>query len=628
MSNSHKLAVFISHIYGDFQDALCQGIIEKATEYGYTLDFYISNDEIIIGNYGLGEKELFQVPDIHSYEGILLSSGTYLVPSVQQALFHLLDDVKCPILDINNRDSPFPNIGLDNISMIQDLVTHLYVHHNLSKIYYIGSSIHSHISKLRENHYIEGMKHHKLNYGPTTMYNCDFTNDSINEALDLFLSQSDDHLTLDGIVCYNDEIAFIVIEELCKRGYRVPEDIAVTGCDNLCYGAQIVPALTTISFPAREQGLIAFETLLAMIDEQEVNFPIQVKAQPIYKGSCGCPHHTQVPQIIFSNQLNNKIKSLEAKMLENIYMSGNLQSLDTLDEIVDYIEVSVSSYSEISEFYFFLYSDWHETDAHLLKLLAADTIYRPDTISLQLGISQGQRLPHHTFMNKQAVDVFLNNLDSSLRLFVPLYFEKKSFGFLCFTYNSGNVYYPFTFTNWLQNLNVVLKDLSDQQNIQLLKEYLQDLNYRDDLTGLYNRQGFQYNSFKKLDALARNHTPVSLVNLEISNFLVLNAEYGLEESNFILTTFAKAIQKSAGADAVCSRYRGANFQIITTIANDSDLHDFRRSIHKYLKNYKLLYNKGYDIHVSYSQVLLHGYSEDSLYQGLLHIHENERIVLN
>lgn len=628
--HTHKLAVFISHIYGDFQSALCQGIIDKANEYGYILDLYISNDENIVGNYGLGEKNLFQVPDIHSYDGILLSSGTYLVPEVQEALFQLLEDVTCPILDINNRQSPFANIGLDNIAMIQDLVSHLYIHHNITKLFYLGCSEDTHISKLRENAFIKGMNHHKLHYDDSSIYSSSFSNESINEALDTFLINSkidNQEKPSCGIICYNDETAFIVIEELYKRGYRVPDDIAVTGCDNLKYGEQITPALTTISFPAREQGIIAFDTLLSMIDHQEVPFPICVNAQPIIKGSCGCPYKEQVPSIIHSNQLNRKIQSLESKMLENIHMIGSIQSLDTLDDVIDYLEISLKGYSQITNFYFFLYSNWHETDSNLPKLLSTDTIYRPDTISLKLGVSHGKRLSSHTFMNKHAVDDFIDNLDDTLHLFVPLYFEEKSFGFLCFTCSNNHIYYPFTFTMWLQNLNMMLKDLSDQQNMQLLKEYLQELNYRDDLTGLYNRQGFQFYSLKTLEELEHHRTPVTLINLEIPNFLMLNSEFGLEESNFVLKTFAKAIQKSASSDAICARYLGANFQIITTISEENAIRNFRNSIQKYIQNYNILYKKAYGIQISCSHIMLDGYTEDYLYQGLLHIHEQEKTFL-
>ncbi len=625
MDHPHKIAVFISHIYGDFQNAVCKGIIEKAEEYGYQLNFYASNDENVMGDYGLGETSLFNVPNIHSYEGIIIASGTYLIPRVQEALFDLLSNVHCPIIDICNPNTPYINIDLDNNSMIQTLVTHLFTAHNLTRLCYLGSSIHPQISLVRKNAYLKGMENHKLNHAFTTVFDCEFTNESVNNALDALLSSKSNSLSVQGIICYNDELAFIVIEELTKRGFHIPTDIVVTGCDNLPYGNQINPPLTTISLPAKELGIKAFHTLLALLDKQELSFPIRVEATPLIKGSCGCKYKKQDSPIIFTNQLNNKLIHLEAEILENIHMQGNLQVLNHIEDVVNYIAASLQKYSKITEFYFFLYSNWYEIDSNLTKLLSNDTIYRPDNIELKLGMCHGQRLSDHTFMNKQAIEDFLDTRDNnSIRLFTPLYFGEKSFGFLCFSYKDNHIYYPFTFVNWLQNLNLVLKGLSDQQNMRSIKDHLQDLNYRDDLTGLYNRHGFKYYCLLDLDRYAITQAPVTLISLEINDFQLLNANWGLEESNFALKIFAKALQTSAGSQASCARYRGSNFQILSTFSSEHEVNILFKTIQKYLMNYKELYKKDYYLEFSCSYIALTGYTENDFYEALMRIHNNNQ----
>ena len=40
MFNYRKIGVFISHIYGPYQRELCQGIIDKASSYGYRVEFF------------------------------------------------------------------------------------------------------------------------------------------------------------------------------------------------------------------------------------------------------------------------------------------------------------------------------------------------------------------------------------------------------------------------------------------------------------------------------------------------------------------------------------------------------------------------------------------------------------
>ena len=40
MYQAKKIGIFISHIFGEFQRSLCQGIIDKATEFGYIVEIF------------------------------------------------------------------------------------------------------------------------------------------------------------------------------------------------------------------------------------------------------------------------------------------------------------------------------------------------------------------------------------------------------------------------------------------------------------------------------------------------------------------------------------------------------------------------------------------------------------
>lgn len=66
--------------------------------------------------------------------------------------------------------------------------------------------------------------------------------------------------------CYfaeNDLIAIGAIRALQSRGYRVPEDIAVVGFDNISEGRIMDPPLTTINTPRVFMGCIAAHRLIA-----------------------------------------------------------------------------------------------------------------------------------------------------------------------------------------------------------------------------------------------------------------------------------------------------------------------------------------------------------------------------
>jgi DNA-binding LacI/PurR family transcriptional regulator len=65
-----------------------------------------------------------------------------------------------------------------------------------------------------------------------------------------------------AIVCVNDITAVGALYELRSRGIRVPEDVSVTGFDNVKLSEFCYPALTTVHIPRDRIGQIVVETLL------------------------------------------------------------------------------------------------------------------------------------------------------------------------------------------------------------------------------------------------------------------------------------------------------------------------------------------------------------------------------
>ncbi len=65
-----------------------------------------------------------------------------------------------------------------------------------------------------------------------------------------------------AVMCANDLLALGVLRGLASRGVRVPDDLAVTGYDDLIFGSMLSPALTSVRQPAFELGVAAAELLL------------------------------------------------------------------------------------------------------------------------------------------------------------------------------------------------------------------------------------------------------------------------------------------------------------------------------------------------------------------------------
>lgn len=68
------------------------------------------------------------------------------------------------------------------------------------------------------------------------------------------------------LVCSNDELAIFLMQELQKRGYKIPEDIGVVGFDDIELCNMIVPSLTTVHVQKNYMGKKAVQRLLYRIN--------------------------------------------------------------------------------------------------------------------------------------------------------------------------------------------------------------------------------------------------------------------------------------------------------------------------------------------------------------------------
>jgi DNA-binding LacI/PurR family transcriptional regulator len=81
----------------------------------------------------------------------------------------------------------------------------------------------------------------------------------------------------DAVFCFNDHLALGVMRAIYESGYRVPEDIAVVGFDDIEDGRFAVPSLTTISPNKERIGDLAVAFLLGRIDGTRTGPPERVE---------------------------------------------------------------------------------------------------------------------------------------------------------------------------------------------------------------------------------------------------------------------------------------------------------------------------------------------------------------
>lgn len=71
-----------------------------------------------------------------------------------------------------------------------------------------------------------------------------------------------------AVGCYNDEVAAALLFAAHERGWRVPEDLALLGMDDIPLARFTTPPLTTVGYNAEEATAPALEQLLARLDKR------------------------------------------------------------------------------------------------------------------------------------------------------------------------------------------------------------------------------------------------------------------------------------------------------------------------------------------------------------------------
>lgn len=92
-----------------------------------------------------------------------------------------------------------------------------------------------------------------------------------------------------AIVCANDLTALGVMSALREHGIRVPDEVAVTGFDDIPLARHLRTSLTTVRQPIREIAATAFDLIYSMISrEQPASRDIVLPTQLVCRESCGC----------------------------------------------------------------------------------------------------------------------------------------------------------------------------------------------------------------------------------------------------------------------------------------------------------------------------------------------------
>jgi len=201
---------------------------------------------------------------------------------------------KLPVVTLTQQISPWPVVVTDSHSGMRALVEHLIQHHGKRRIAFVRGPESHPLARERYQAYQDVLREQGIALDERLVSpfgNWDKTRGA--EMLRLFLDERRlaPGVDFEALVCVNDNIAIGTIADLQRRGIRVPEDIAVTGCNDVFDARVNTPPVTTVSLPGDEQAAKALEVLNAVVAGQRPAETTRLPGRVVVGQSCGCASH-------------------------------------------------------------------------------------------------------------------------------------------------------------------------------------------------------------------------------------------------------------------------------------------------------------------------------------------------
>ncbi len=230
------------------------------------------------------ERERRVIADLaeRRVDGIILTSAR-----VSALYLPLLSGLNVPVVLVNDHHpgEPVHTVSAANQEAMR-AVTQYLIELGHRRIAYLGDRNSYRPDAARQAGYKAARARGGIGFAPELIVTCDGRPEAAIEAMHELLRLN---APPTAVCCSSDMIALGAMQAIRSRRQRVPEDVSVTGFDDLFFAAYLVPPLTTVRQPLRQMGQMAMEILFKLMAGQEAPTQTKVEAELIVRSSTAKP---------------------------------------------------------------------------------------------------------------------------------------------------------------------------------------------------------------------------------------------------------------------------------------------------------------------------------------------------
>lgn len=254
-ARAYAVVVLVPDIANPFYSLFIRALEDRAQQKGYA---------VLLGDTrGTPEREMEYIRRV---ETRLADGIVQLRPSSEKSQNNIPPDIPC-VNACGCEYTTGPAIRIDNRAAAKTMVNYLISlgHRRIGVISGLKDNPHA-IDRLEG--YKEALAEAGIPFEKDLIAEGDFTMWSGLNAAFQFCNMK---VRPTAVFSMNDEMAIGAMQTLKNQGIRIPEDMSVTGFDDIAYSKYSDPSLTTISQPAEEMGKMAMDMLLKVIEGEPLS---------------------------------------------------------------------------------------------------------------------------------------------------------------------------------------------------------------------------------------------------------------------------------------------------------------------------------------------------------------------
>ena len=557
-----KVAIFTNGWNDDYLDFALEGVRRRAAMDNIDVFIFLdytsydrSKEEIT------GELNILNLPQLAEFDGVLLFGNTLNNAGENMILREKILEAHVPSICLEYELDGINCIRTENTNGMRELMEHMITVHNVRDIFWISGPDDNDDNNARYQVVVETLAKYGLSLDPAKTLNGCWSYAIVEDKLPDIISKMDK--LPDAFICANDNMALAACVVLEKAGINVPNDVKVTGYDNLMSGNHFSPILTSVDRGWDERSYQAMDSLIDLMNG-EPDFGDRIYDSKFDPGeSCGCSMgeagkniQTEARRRAFLIPVERTI--FDWHLIELDDSVAYVRSLDDLHAAYSKLWAENHSY-EGDEFYICLDQDFVDS---MDNEIGCKSEGYSEQINVIYGMKDGTAVQRHTIPVKELVPIYdAESPVTSLYVIVPLHIGNESYGYFV-SKDHHKLIKDFYLNSLTRHVASGLARASQNIKLENLNKVLADISVRDELTGLYNRMGYEKIVIPYLDELRRSKIKSVIMVADINKMKEINDKHGHLRGDMAIKTVANVIKSSVPASWKAVRYGGDEYVII------------------------------------------------------------------